>query len=46
MLLGLRALQGLVSLTDPQKAHADVTQDGTFNLGDMVVLQRRVLGLP
>jgi len=46
LLLGLRALQGLVSLTAPQQTHGDVTRDGNFNLGDLVVIQRRVLGLP
>jgi len=46
LLLGLRALQGLVSLTAPQETHGDVTRDGNFNTGDLVVIQRRVLGLP
>jgi len=46
LLLGLRALQGLVSLTAPQQTHGDVTRDGNFNTGDLVVIQRRVLGLP
>jgi hypothetical protein len=45
MLLGLRVLQGLATLTSSQQAHGDMTQDGTFNLGDMVVIQRKVLGL-
>ncbi|HUT40310.1 MAG TPA: S8 family serine peptidase [Gammaproteobacteria bacterium] len=46
MLLGLRHLQGLVTLTPAQQAHGDVTRDGNFNLGDMVVIQRRILNLP
>jgi len=43
ILLGLQYLQGLAELTDPQQVRGDVNQDGTFNLGDMVVIQRRVL---
>jgi subtilisin family serine protease len=45
ILLGLQYLQGLADLTSPQQAHGDATQDGSFNLGDMVVIQRRVLDL-
>lgn len=44
LLLGLRYLQGLASLTPSQQAHGDVTRDGSFDLGDLVVIQRRVLG--
>ena len=43
ILLGLQYLQGLAELTFSQQARGDVTLDGTFNLGDMVVIQRRVL---
>ena len=46
LLLGLRYLQGLASLTASQQAHGDVTGNGVLNLGDLVVIQRRVLGLP
>lgn len=46
LLLGLRYLQALVSLTPSQEAHGDVTRDGSVDLGDLVVIQRRVLGLP
>ena len=43
ILLGLQYLQGLAELTSSQQSHGDVTQDGTFSAGDMVVIQRRVL---
>jgi len=46
VLLGLRYLQGLAPLTSSRQAHADVTRDGTVNLGDLVVIQNRVLALP
>ncbi|MGD2138318.1 MAG: S8 family serine peptidase [Gammaproteobacteria bacterium] len=50
-LLGLRALQGLESLTDDQIVHGDVAPlandssdpDGVFNLGDLLVILRIVL---
>ncbi|MGD2112232.1 MAG: S8 family serine peptidase [Gammaproteobacteria bacterium] len=46
VLLGLRYLQGLATLTASQQAHGDMTRDGNFDLGDLVVLQRAVVGLP
>ncbi|MGD8873732.1 MAG: S8 family serine peptidase, partial [Gammaproteobacteria bacterium] len=45
ILRGLQHLQGLAGLTSSQQSHGDVTQDGTFNTGDMVVIQRMVLDM-
>jgi len=46
LLLGLRYLQGLATLTTTQQAHADVTRDDTVNLGDVLLIQGAALGSP
>jgi hypothetical protein len=53
VLMGISALLGSISLSGSQLAHADVAplaggvpaSDGLFTAGDMLVLQRKVLGI-
>ena len=52
VLLGIQAINGSVTLTEEQRLHADVAPlvsespvpDGQYNLGDLLVIQRKVLG--
>jgi hypothetical protein len=53
LLLAQRALLGEITLTSDQQLHADMAPlqngipvpDGVFNLGDVLVIARKVLGL-